>query len=664
MRSSITAAAVAAIAVLWAPLSGCSSDDESTSVGALSVSVTTSGDLPDPDGYAITINDRPSQAIGVNGTLSVQGLTAGSYTVTLSGMSDQCFSSGADPVVVTVEGGATSTARFTVSCPAGGSRVAVEVIVSGADPDTNGYMLKIGESAPLHLFPQGTTTVPSGTIGTLPLVLGDIAANCTPDPTNPTSVTVVAGQTAHVTFKLACIPTTGAMHIVISASGSDVPEPGYLLVLDTDDTLSIADSIAMLEHLAPGAHTIGVVRQVKYTDPGLQLNCSVSGGDPQSVTVAVGDTTDFGLAVTCAPLPLLSASVTTGGNVTDFDGYELTLTGPTEALTHVLAIPVNGSATPISLLNGAYVASVRGIKGNCYLEGTERRTVTVAANMSLPLAVHCDPMRQLAVVRGVRSGAEIGIVSTDGSYARLTTNAVADSNPSWSPDGNRIVYASNLSGRGDIYVMDASGQGIQLLFSSPAADYQPAWSPDGSRIAFVSEQDGAAEIYVMSADGSDPVRLTSNAGSNTEPAWLPGGNSLVFVSTRTGAPGLYRMNSDGSGVTLLATDAISPAWSPAGDAIVAIPTSSNPGNPPKATDLLALEVLNSSGATLSAHKASISGKAVGDPAWGPDGRIAYRSAGTCSTTQCSLLTAINADGTGRNFVSTTFTNVTEPAWRP
>jgi hypothetical protein len=93
------------------------------------------------------------------------------------------------------------------------------------------------------------------------------------------------------------------------------------------------------------------------------------------------------------------------------------------------------------------------------------------------------------------------------------------------------------------------------------------------------------------------------------------------------------MNSDGSGVTLLATDAISPAWSPAGDAIVAIPTSSNPGNPPKATDLLALEVLNSSGATLSAHKASISGKAVGDPAWGPDGRIAYRSAGTCSTTQ-------------------------------
>jgi hypothetical protein len=43
-------------------------------------------------------------------------------------------------------------------------------------------MLKIGEAAPRHLFAQGTTTLPSGTIGTLPLVLGDIAANCTPIP--------------------------------------------------------------------------------------------------------------------------------------------------------------------------------------------------------------------------------------------------------------------------------------------------------------------------------------------------------------------------------------------------------------------------------------------------------------------------------------------------
>jgi len=138
------------------------------------------------------------------------------------------------------------------------------------------------------------------------------------------------------------------------------------------------------------------------------------------------------------------------------------------------------------MLNGSYVATVTGIRGNCHLVGTEKRPVVVAANMSLPLAVQCDPVRQIAVVRGLRSGAEIGIISTEGSYTRLTSNTVADSNPAWSPDGNRIVYASALTGSGDIYVMDASGQDIRQLTSSSAADYQPAWSPDGNRIAFVS----------------------------------------------------------------------------------------------------------------------------------------------------------------------------------
>ncbi|MBP2648233.1 MAG: TolB protein [Gemmatimonadetes bacterium] len=664
MRPFMAAAAVAAIAVLWAPLSGCSSDSSSDStVGALTISVTTTGSVPDPDGYTITVGDRSPQTIGVNGTLSVNNLSEGQYTVTLAGMADQCFSSGDDPVVVAVDGGTTKEVHFSVACPGGGSKVAVNVIVTGADPDTNGYMLKIGAAAPRHIFPEGTTTVASDTIGTLPLVLSDVAANCTPDPTNPTSVKVVAGQTAQVTLKLSCAPTTGAIRIAVTISGSDLPALGYLFALDAKDTVSTGDSTATVAHLAPGAHAVIVVQQAKYTDPGLQLNCTVSGGNPHNATVVVGGTVDLALTVTCAPLPVVTATVTSSGNLSDIDGYELTLKGPTAALTHVLALPVNGSATPLSLLNGSYVATVSGIKGNCYLVGSEKRTVAVAASMSLPLAVQCDPERQIAVVRGLRSGAEIGIISTEGSYSRLTSNTVADSNPAWSPDGNRIAYASSLTGSGDIYVMDAAGQGNQRLTASPAPDYQPAWSPDGSRIAFVSERDGAREIYIMNADGTNPVRLTADAGSNTEPAWLPGGNRLVFVSTRTGIRALYQMNPDGSGVSLLAGYAMSPSWSPAGNAIVVVSTPDNPNNAPGSTDLITLETLSPSGTLIATHKASISGKAVGEPAWGPDGRIAYSSAGTCTTTQCSLLTAISADGTGRNFVAA-FNDVTEPAWRP
>lgn len=664
MRSSITVPALAALAVLWAPLSGCSSDDSGSSVGGLAISVTTTGSVPDADGYSITINDRPAESIAINGTLNVGNLAEGHYTVTLGGMADQCFSSGDDPVVVAVDGGTTKDVHFAVSCPAGGAKVAVEVEVSGPDRDTDGYQLKIGSGAPSHLLPEGTTTVVSDTIGTRPLVLSGLAPNCTADPTNPTSVVVVAGQTAHVTLKLTCTATTGALRIAVTASGTDVPAPAYLFAIDGEDTLAISDSATTLTGLEPGAHTIAVVPQPAYDKPGLQLNCSVAGGNQHSATVAVGDTVDLALSVSCAPLPVVTPAVTTSGNITDFDGYELTLAGPTAALTHVVSLPVNGAAPGLSMLNGSYVASVKGIRGNCHLVGAERRTVVVAASMTLALAVQCDQIRQLAVVRGLRSGAEIGIISTEGSWVRLTSNTVADSNPAWSPDGNQIAYASGLTGSGDIYVMDASGQNNHRLTSSTAADYQPAWSPDGSHIAFVSDRDGTREIYIMNADGSNQVRLTADAGSNTSPAWLPGSNRLVFVSTRAGIQALYQMNADGSGVVLMAGYLTSPSWSPSGDALIAVATPDNPNNAPKATDLIALETVSPAGAMMATHKATITGKAAGDPAWGPDGRIAYRSTGTCSTTQCSILTAINADGTGKNFISTAYNDVSEPAWRP
>ena len=48
----------------------------------------------------------------------------------------------------------------------------------------------------------------------------------------------------------------------------------------------------------------------------------------------------------------------------------------------------------------------------------------------------------------------------------------------------------------------------------------PSWSPDGKRIVFVSERDGNKEIYTINADGRrDPQRLTDNLQADTDPAW-------------------------------------------------------------------------------------------------------------------------------------------------
>ncbi len=62
--------------------------------------------------------------------------------------------------------------------------------------------------------------------------------------------------------------------------------------------------------------------------------------------------------------------------------------------------------------------------------------------------------------------------------------------------------------------MSANGVGQTRLTSNAVSDLEPNWSPDGSRIAFVSNRDGNYEIYVMNADGTGQARVTNNAAAS------------------------------------------------------------------------------------------------------------------------------------------------------
>ena len=83
--------------------------------------------------------------------------------------------------------------------------------------------------------------------------------------------------------------------------------------------------------------------------------------------------------------------------------------------------------------------------------------------------------------------------------------------PEPSPDGTRIAFvvADYIQGIGDIFVMDHDGSNVKQLAFDLEMDDQPSWPPDGTRIVFRSWQGGyLGDIWVMDGDGGNQMRLT------------------------------------------------------------------------------------------------------------------------------------------------------------
>jgi len=98
--------------------------------------------------------------------------------------------------------------------------------------------------------------------------------------------------------------------------------------------------------------------------------------------------------------------------------------------------------------------------------------------------------------------------------------------PFLSVDGKKVAFTCNFTDewRGastEICTINADGSGKTRLTKTKAVNTNPTWSPDGQKIAFISDRDGSSEVYVMNADGSEPTRLTNNTEAESYPVWSP-----------------------------------------------------------------------------------------------------------------------------------------------
>jgi TolB protein len=137
-------------------------------------------------------------------------------------------------------------------------------------------------------------------------------------------------------------------------------------------------------------------------------------------------------------------------------------------------------------------------------------------------------------------GHQIASVNSRGEELKYLTKAAGmNAWPAYSPDGRKIAFGSSRNRDFEIYAMNADGSDVVPLTLSLGLDARPAWSPDGKRIAFTSNRDGNYEIYVMNADGSNPRNATTHPARDDHPAWHPDGRRLLFVSDRDGGSDLY-----------------------------------------------------------------------------------------------------------------------------
>jgi len=166
-----------------------------------------------------------------------------------------------------------------------------------------------------------------------------------------------------------------------------------------------------------------------------------------------------------------------------------------------------------------------------------------------------------------------------------------------SPDGQRLVYATNTFEVHQIWAANANGSEPRLLLESDTIVYIFSWSPDGHYLLYIGEPtpvvgkgtpvpDPGGPLWVMNAEGQDrrPLSTPFIFGFGFAPAWSPAGHHIASVGgTDESAPcwqsdaafradplcwfrgtGVYVEDVDAGEVELVARNAIDPAWSPDG----------------------------------------------------------------------------------------------------
>lgn len=128
--------------------------------------------------------------------------------------------------------------------------------------------------------------------------------------------------------------------------------------------------------------------------------------------------------------------------------------------------------------------------------------------------------------------------------------------PAWSVDRKLLAYSQQaMSQSPKIYIYDTTNKSHKLIVNAEGSNLSASFSPDGQKLLYSSTVSGNADIYELNMTDGKTRQLTTQPSTEVQPSYAPDGNSFVYVSdkVRAGRPRIYRYNFHNNNSVQIAT---------------------------------------------------------------------------------------------------------------
>ena len=208
---------------------------------------------------------------------------------------------------------------------------------------------------------------------------------------------------------------------------------------------------------------------------------------------------------------------------------------PTPTFTPTLA-PIEPTATPtpddplLALRGQILFKTDRSGRVEIYQmnsDGTDQRPLAPEQAYLYNEAVRWEAFSQdqneTVVVRGEGQLDLWRVNIASGVELRITSEGAADYDPVWSPIDNRVIFVSERTGNGDLYLINLDGSGeFRLTLNEEDYDKHPSWSPDGQQVVYWSNRgwNRNRQIWLYNLNTGEDISLSNNPFRDWDPVWV------------------------------------------------------------------------------------------------------------------------------------------------